>query len=134
MKKSLITLFFVIIFSSLVFAALDDIIPEICCICLDDITNALPIYDKLADVNKQEEELDVIRKKFNIAEGEDAGRLWKVLLKRKSEDKGKESLYTEIQELLGKKNLKMVSFQHFENHWINPESKSLAPIVKKVFL
>lgn len=101
---------------------------------LDDITNALPIYDKLADVNKQEEELDVIRKKFNIAEGEDAGRLWKVLLKRKSEDKGKESLYTEIQELLGKKNLKMVSFQHFENHWINPESKSLAPIVKKVFL
>ena len=101
---------------------------------LDDITNALPIYDKLADVNKQEEELDVIRKKFNIAEGEDAGRLWKVLLKRKSEEKGKESLYTEIQELLGKKNLKMVSFQHFENHWINPESKSLAPIVKKVFL
>jgi hypothetical protein len=101
---------------------------------LDDITNALPIYDKLADVNKQEEELDVIRKKFNIAEGEDAGRLWKVLLKRKSEDKGKESLYTEIQELLGKKKLKMVSFQHFENHWINPESKSLAPIVKKVFL
>ncbi len=101
---------------------------------LDDITNALPIYDKLADVNKQEEELDVIRKKFNIAEGEDAGRLWKVLLKRKSEDKGKESLYTEIKELLGQKNLKMVSFQHFENHWINPESKSLAPIVKKVFL
>ena len=28
----------------------------------------------------------------------------------------------------------MVSFQHFENHWINPESKSLAPLVKKVFL
>ena len=101
---------------------------------LDDITNALPIYDKLADVNKQEEELDVIRKKFNIAESEDAGRLWKVLLKRKSEDKGKESLYTEIQELLDKKSLKMVSFQHFENHWINPESKSLAPLVKKVFL
>ena len=101
---------------------------------LDDITNALPIYDKLADVNKQEEELDVIRKKFNIEDGEDAGRLWKVLLKRKSEDKGKESLYAEIQELLGQKNLKMVSFQHFENHWINPESKSLAPIVKKVFL
>jgi len=101
---------------------------------LDDIINALPIYDKLADVNKQEEELDVIRKKFNFTDGEDAGRLWKVLLKRKSEDKGKESLYTEIQELLGQKNLKMVSFQHFENHWINPESKSLAPIVKKVFL
>ena len=28
---------------------------------------------------------------------------------------------------------KRVHFQHFENHWINPESKSLAPIVKKVF-
>jgi hypothetical protein len=101
---------------------------------LDDIINALPIYDKLADINKQEEELDVIRKKFKIADGEDAGRLWKVLLKRKSVYKGKESLYTEIQELLGQQNLKMVSFQHFENHWINPESKSLAPIVKKVFL
>ncbi|QNM84152.1 hypothetical protein H9W90_07985 [Polaribacter pectinis] len=101
---------------------------------LDYIINALPIYDKLADINKQEEELDVIRKKFNIEDGEDAGRLWKVLLKRKSEDKGKESLYSEIQELLGQQNLKMVSFQHFENHWINPESKSLAPIVKKVFL
>ena len=59
---------------------------------LDDITDALPIYDKLADVNKQEEELDVIRKKFNIEDGEDAGRLWKVLLKRKSEEKGKESV------------------------------------------
>lgn len=101
---------------------------------LDDITNALPIYDKLADINKQEEELDVIRKKFNIEDGEDAGRLWKVLLKRKSEDIGKESLYSEIQELLIKQNLKMVSFQHFENHWINPESKSLSPIIKKVFL
>ena len=101
---------------------------------LDDITNALPIYDKLADINKQEEELDVIRKKFNIEDGEDAGRLWKVLLKRKSEDIGKESLYSEIQELLSKQNLKMVSFQHFENHWINPESKSLSPIIKKVFL
>ncbi|MFT6127415.1 MAG: hypothetical protein ACJAVA_001905 [Flavobacteriaceae bacterium] len=101
---------------------------------LDDITNALPIYDKLADINKQEEELDVIRKKFNIEDGEDAGRLWKVLLKRKSEDIGKESLYSEIQELLSKQKLKMVSFQHFENHWINPESSSLAPLVKKVFL
>lgn len=101
---------------------------------LDEITDALPIYDKLADVNKQEEELDVIREKFKLTDGEDAGRLWKVLLKRKSEDKGKESLYTEIQELLSQQNLKMVSFQYFENHWINPESKSLAPIVKKVFL
>ena len=101
---------------------------------LDDIIDALPIYDKLADINKQEEELDVIRKKFNIENGEDAGRLWKVLLKRKSEEKGKELLYFEIQELLSKQNLKMVSFQHFENHWINPESKSLSPIIKKVFL
>lgn len=101
---------------------------------LDDIIDALPIYDKLADINKQEEELDVIRKKFNIEDGEDAGRLWKVLLKRKSEEKGKELLYFEIQELLSKENLKMVSFQHFENHWINPESKSLSPIIKKVFL
>jgi hypothetical protein len=101
---------------------------------LDDIIDALPIYDKLADINKQEEELDVIRKKFNIEDGEDAGRLWKVLLKRKSEEKGKELLYFEIQELLSKQNLKMVSFQHFENHWINPESKSLSPIIKKVFL
>lgn len=101
---------------------------------LDDITNAIPIYDKLADINKQEEELDVIRNKFNIEDGEDAGRLWKVLLKRKSDDKGKESLYSEIQELLNQQNLKMVSFQHFENHWINPESKSLSPIIKKVFL
>jgi len=101
---------------------------------LDSITTAMPIYDKLADINKQEEELDVIRNKFNIDEGEDAGRLWKVLLKRKSEDKGKESLYSEIQELLNKQNLKMVSFQHFENHWINPDSKSLSPIIKKVFL
>tara|TARA_B110000902_G_scaffold264691_1_gene346824 strand:- start:1145 stop:3607 length:2463 start_codon:yes stop_codon:yes gene_type:complete len=101
---------------------------------LEDITIVLPIYEKLADINKQEDELIIIRNKFQIEEGEDAGRLWKVLLKRASENKGKKVLYNELQELLSNQNLKMVSFQHFENHWINPESSSLAPLVKKVFL
>lgn len=101
---------------------------------LNDIVNELPIYDKLADINKQEEELNIIRKKFNIEHVEDAGRLWKVLLKRESDKYGKEQFYSKIKELLKHKNLKIVSFQHFENHWINPQSKSLSPLVKKVFL
>lgn len=101
---------------------------------LDDVTDTLPIYDKLADINKQERELDVIRKSFNIADGNEAGRLWKLLLKRESDIKGKEVLYSEIKELLNRENLKIVSFHHFENHWINPDSESLSPLVKKVFI
>ncbi len=102
--------------------------------CLDDIVNALPIYDKLADINKQKEELDIIRNKFDIDEKEDAGRLWKILLKRKADVQSPKGLYHEIKELLHKKNLKMVSFSQFENHWINPDSNSLSPLVNRVFV
>ncbi len=42
---------------------------------------------------------------FNIEEGEDAGRLWKVLLKRESDIKGKEVLYSKIKDILSHANI-----------------------------
>jgi hypothetical protein len=109
------------------------ILPEIEIQCLNEITSALPIYEKLADINKQEEELEIIRHKFELDKGEDAGRLWKILLKRKADIIGSEKLYLEIKELFLLKNLRIVSFNHFKNNWINPDSSSLSPLMNKMF-
>lgn len=100
---------------------------------LDVIQNAINIYEKFIDFNKQEEELKVIRNQFNI-DDMDAGRLWKLLLKDIAQTKGEQVLYDELQEYLYVKELKIVSFNHFKNSWINPDSLSLTPLQKKVFI
>jgi hypothetical protein len=47
---------------------------------------------------------------------------------------GENPLYEEIKEYLKKKNLKIVSFSHFKNSWINPDSISMSPLSNKVFI
>jgi len=100
---------------------------------LEVIQNDINIYEKFYDINKQEEELKIIRAQFNISDTE-AGRLWKVLLKEKGDDQGIDSLYQELKTYFRKNGLKMISLGHFKNTWINPESASLAPLQKKVFV
>ncbi|MDT8337435.1 MAG: hypothetical protein RQ856_06390, partial [Candidatus Izemoplasmatales bacterium] len=100
---------------------------------LEVIQNDINIYEKFYDINKQEEELKIIRSQFNIDDKE-AGRLWKVLLNEMGDDRGIDTLYQELKIYFGKKELKMVSFGHFKNTWINPESASLTPLQKKVFV
>lgn len=100
---------------------------------LDEIQKNINIYDKIVDQKQQEKELEVIRKQFNLSD-ETAGRLWKVLLKNIANANGEENLYNELKSIFDSKGLKIVSQFHFKNSWINPQSESIAPLSKRVFI
>lgn len=100
---------------------------------LDEIQQNINIYDKIVDKKQQEAELEVIRKKFNLG-NETAGRLWKVLLKNLAEEKGDNELYSELKKHFETKGLPIVKPFHFKNSWINPQSESIAPLSKRVFI
>lgn len=100
---------------------------------LDEIQQNINIYDKIVDKNQQEAELEIIRKQFNLGD-ETAGRLWKVLLKNLAEVKGEDQLYSELKTHFETKGIKIVSQFHFKNSWINPQSESIAPLSKRVFI
>lgn len=100
---------------------------------LDEIQQNINIYDKIVDKKQQEAELEVIRKQFNL-EDETAGRLWKVLLKNIAETEGEDQLYSELKKHFENKGIKIVSQFHFKNSWINPQSESIAPLSKRVFI
>lgn len=100
---------------------------------LDEIQEQINLYEKMIDTTQQEEELNVIRQKFQMDENA-TGRLWKILLKQKASDTNEMSLYEELKKHLDSKGLKIVSFSHFKSNWLNPESESIAPLSKKVFI
>ena len=100
---------------------------------LDEIQNEINVYDKFIDSQPQDDELKIIRNQFKIDDTE-PGRLWKVLLKNVAAKNGETTLYNEIKEYLKKKNLKMVSFYHFKQCWINPDSVSMSPLSNRVFI
>ncbi|MGV6943783.1 hypothetical protein ACUY1X_02220 [Sphingobacterium kyonggiense] len=100
---------------------------------LDEIQQNINIYDKIVDKKQQEAELEVVRKQFNL-EDETAGRLWKVLLKNLAEEQGEDQLYSDLKKYFETKGIKIVSQFHFKNSWINPQSESIAPLSKRVFI
>ncbi|GAA4071456.1 hypothetical protein GCM10022389_15880 [Flavobacterium cheonanense] len=100
---------------------------------LDEIQQNINIYDKIVDKKQQETELEVIRKQFNLGD-ETAGRLWKVLLKNLAGVQGEDQLYSELKKYFQGKGIKIVSQFHFKNSWINPQSESIAPLSKRVFI
>lgn len=100
---------------------------------LDEIQQNINIYDKIVDKKQQEAELEVIRKQFNLGD-ETAGRLWKVLLKNLAETQGEDQLYTDLKKHFESKGIKIVSHFHFKNSWIKPQSESIAPLSKRVFI
>lgn len=100
---------------------------------LDEIQQNINIYDKIVDKKQQEAELEVIRKQFNLGD-ETAGRLWKVLLKNLAAVQGEDQLYSELKKHFESKGVKIVSPFHFKNSWINPQSESIAPLSKRVFI
>lgn len=100
---------------------------------LDEIQDDINIYEKIIDKNQQEEELMVIRKQFNLND-ETAGRLWKILLKNLADTIGEDKLYLELKQYFEAKGLNIVSQFHFKNSWINPNSESIAPLNKRVFI
>lgn len=100
---------------------------------LDEIQQNINIYDKIVDKKQQEAELEIIRKQFKLGD-ETAGRLWKVLLKNLAEVQGEDQLYSELKKHFETKGIKIVSQFHFKNSWINPQSESIAPLSKRVFI
>ncbi len=100
---------------------------------LDEIQQNINIYDKIVDKKQQDAELEVIRKQFNFGD-ETAGRLWKVLLKNLAEVVGEDQLYSDLKKHFETKGIKIVSQFHFKNSWINPQSESIAPLSKRVFI
>lgn len=100
---------------------------------LDEIQENINIYEKIVDKKQQEAELDVIRKQFNLGD-ESAGRLWKILLRNIADTDGEEKLYNDLKNNFERKGLKIVSQFHFKNSWINPQSESIAPLSKRVFI
>lgn len=100
---------------------------------LDEIQENINIYEKIADNNQQEAELETIRKQFSLGD-ETVGRLWKILLKNIADKDGEVKLYEDIRTHFTTKGLKIVSQFHFKNSWINPHSESIAPLSKRVFI
>lgn len=100
---------------------------------LDEIQERINLYEKIMDRSHQDEELNIIRQQFQINET-DSGRLWKLLLKQKVSKSNEEALYEELKNHFETKGLKIVSLHHFTNNWLNPESDSIAPISKRVFI
>jgi hypothetical protein len=66
-------------------------------------------------------------------ENESAGRIWKTLLRKKSELLGIESLYEELKTIFNKYSIPLVSINYFRSSWINVESDTLIPRGNKVF-
>lgn len=100
---------------------------------LDGIQENINIYDKMIDTKQQEEELNIIRQQFPV-ENESTGRLWKILLQQKAQSLGENMVYDDLKKYLEAKGLKIVSLNHFKNNWLDPESDSMAPLSKKVFI
>lgn len=100
---------------------------------LDEIQERINLYEKMVDTRQQEEELNIIRQQFPLKDT-DSGRLWKILLKQMALNAKEELLYEELKTFLESKGLKIVSFIHFKNNWLSPESESIAPLSKKVFI
>jgi len=100
---------------------------------LGDILEHINVYERMINVDQQEEELKVIRAQFHVNDTM-PGRLWKILLRKKAQEIGEEELYKELKEYLRADGREIVSFHHFYNTWIDPESSTLTPLSKRIFL
>ncbi|MFA7447665.1 MAG: hypothetical protein WCY77_04450 [Weeksellaceae bacterium] len=99
---------------------------------LDELIEEFNPAERLIDTEQQDNDLLIIRNQFDLGE-EGAGRLWKILLARKVANSSVEKLYNDLKMLFKINNLDIVSQNHFESTWINPESVSLVPRGNKTF-
>ena len=78
-----------------------------------------------------EKELEIIRKELGL-ESETAARIWKILLRKKADNIGVDSLYEELKTLFIKNNIPLVRKSYFVDSWLNFETTSLMPRGNKV--
>jgi hypothetical protein len=92
--------------------------------------------EKLIDTSQQEKELQIIRNQLGLG-NESAGRIWKVLLNKKAEVIGIDTLYTELLHLFSNNNIPLVKQSYFISCWLNTQNDALMPrgnkIVKVLF-
>ncbi len=100
---------------------------------LDDIHSEFNLYEKLADVAKEESELKKIREKYDLDKEIKPHKLWKILLNKQAAERGVESLYSDLKTFLHSKKISIVSANTFKNHWLDLENNALIPRQKSVF-
>ena len=103
---------------------------------LDELLDEFNPAEKLIDTSQQEIELQIIRNQLGL-ENESAGRIWKVLLNKKAELIGIDTLYTELLQLFSNNNVPLVKQSYFISSWLNTQNDALMPrgnkIVKVLF-
>lgn len=100
---------------------------------LDEIHSDFNIYERIANKDREEKELQFIKTRYNLNKAEKAERLWKILLKRKGHGKSLEEFYSEVQAFLHGRGSHLVSIGTFEEHWINADSDTLIPRERRAF-
>jgi hypothetical protein len=98
-----------------------------------DNLQEINIYNRIADLEREEKELNIIRKRFDLNESE-PGRLWKILLKRKASASTEQDLYDDLSGFLSNEGSRIVSYQYFISQWISTDSNVMIPLEKKVFM
>lgn len=98
---------------------------------LDELLDDFNPAERLIDTTQQEKELEIIRKELGL-ENETAGRIWKILLRKKIDKIGVDSLYEELKTLFIKNNIPLVRKSYFIDSWLNLETTSLMPRGNKV--
>jgi hypothetical protein len=103
---------------------------------LDELLDDFNPAEKLIDTSQQEIELQIIRNQLSL-ENESAGRIWKILLNKKAELIGIDTLYTELLHLFSNNNIPLVKQSYFISSWLNTQNDALMPrgnkIVKVLF-
>lgn len=99
---------------------------------LHDLIDEFNPAEKLVDTEQQENDLEIIRNQFDLS-GESAGRLWKILLERKAINTSVDKIYNDLKSKFTSFNIDLVSKNHFEKTWLNPESYSLMPRGNRAF-
>lgn len=98
---------------------------------LDELLDEFNPAERLIDTTQQEKELEIIRKELGL-ESETAARIWKILLRKKADNIGVDSLYEELKTLFIKNNIPLVRKSYFVDSWLNFETTSLMPRGNKV--
>ena len=98
---------------------------------LDELLDEFNPAERFIDTSQQEKELEIIRKELGL-EGETAARIWKILLRKKADSIGVNSLYDELKKLFIKYNIPLVRKSYFIDSWLNFETASLMPRGNKV--
>ena len=99
---------------------------------IDEFLDEFNPAEKLIDTSQHEVELQIIRKQLGL-ENETAGRIWKVLLNKKAEIIGQDTLYSDLLQLFSNNNIPLVKPGYFISSWLNTQSDTLMPRGNKVF-